>query len=155
MCVFEGSEKLLQRVVVKCNHNIDALNEPKLALFHSKFEPEFSATLYLHHLAHSPKVEIPQSLALHAIYLIDKILIKNPQLELCSCNIHRLVLAATVISNKVLYDDIFDNRWWAKRGGVSLDHLNDLEVNFLEMINYSVNSTLEVLNDIQSKLDNL
>ena len=52
--------------------------------------------------------------------------------------LHRLILAALVVSTKYNEDIIYKNSHYAKVGGVSLEELNLLEHYFLENIDYNI-----------------
>jgi hypothetical protein len=46
-------------------------------------------------------------------------------------NIHKLLLISLLLSSKFLEDIIFNNKYWARCGGVSLKTINRLEKIFL------------------------
>ena len=51
---------------------------------------------------------------------------------------HRVLLATTLISAKLLDDECYNNTYWAQVGGVSLPHLNQLEVEVMSLLNFSL-----------------
>ena len=51
---------------------------------------------------------------------------------------HRVLLATTLVSAKLLDDECYNNTYWASVGGVSLAHLNHLEVEVMSLLNFSL-----------------
>ncbi|GAM20803.1 hypothetical protein SAMD00019534_039780, partial [Acytostelium subglobosum LB1] len=73
---------------------------------------------------------------------IDRFLSKC-NLIINSMNIHRIVITSLLISTKYLDDIFYNNEFYSQVGGISLIEMNKLEVNFLSMMNYTVNCPLE------------
>lgn len=71
-----------------------------------------------------------------ALIYVDRILECNADFMVTQLNAHRLLLAATVIAAKFQDDDIYNNRYYAKVGGVSHEELHTLEAKFLNMIGW-------------------
>ena len=111
---------------------------PPGLIFHSRFEPAIALHEYLLSLATSKDIQTPHVTVLYAIELIRRIQQKDADFHLCQRNAHRMVLVAMLIATKVLHDDTYDNAHWARIGGVSLGHLNELEIEFLTRIEYSL-----------------
>ena len=57
---------------------------------------------------------------------------------MCLRNVHRVLLATTLISAKLLDDECYNNTYWASVGGVALTHLNQLEVELMSLLNFSL-----------------
>ena len=70
------------------------------------------------------------SVPIAAACLLDR-MIARTGLTLTSYNIHRVVLAALVVSHKLILDVPFTNAHFARVGGVSLQEVNRLEATFL------------------------
>jgi len=70
----------------------------------------------------------------------------------CAGNGHRLLLLGLMVATKMLEDDCPTNRWWALFGGVSLSEINELEVYFLEGLNFSVAVNADEIREARSKL---
>lgn len=73
----------------------------------------------------------------YALILIDRIQEYNPQFVLHQKNMHRLLLAANVVSAKYLDDFFYKNSFYANVGGVSLKIINELEAEFMALINFN------------------
>lgn len=67
-------------------------------------------------------------------------------------NIHRLIIASTVISVKFNEDDYFSNEHYAKIGGISLQELNNLEEEFINNLNWVTWIDLELFEKYSSYL---
>ena len=81
------------------------------------------------------------------VVLIDRLLLNHASrgLHLCVSNAHRLLLVAALLASKVLDDESYNNSYWARVGGVSLPHLNDLEVLACELLEFRVSVSAEEL----------
>jgi hypothetical protein len=66
---------------------------------------------------------------------IDRLL-QSQSLNVCSNNIHKLLITSIMIAAKFFDDSIFDNAHFAQVGGISLKEINALEIEFLKLINY-------------------
>ena len=58
--------------------------------------------------------------------------------HLCTRNVHRVLLATTLVSAKLLDDECYNNTYWASVGGVSLHHLNQLEVEAMSLLSFNL-----------------
>jgi hypothetical protein len=68
------------------------------------------------------------SIFIYALILLDRLQVYHPELILNRKNIHRLLLAANVISAKYQDDFFYRNSYYANVGGVSVALLNSLEI---------------------------
>ena len=109
------------------------VNETRRTLFFSKTIPGISIESYLDRIIKYTKMET-STLILILIY-IDRICEYN-SLVLNKYNVHRLLLAAMIVSIKVNEDDFYSNLYYSKVGGVSLEELNSLENEFLKLIRF-------------------
>ncbi|ODQ77941.1 hypothetical protein BABINDRAFT_18353, partial [Babjeviella inositovora NRRL Y-12698] len=97
--------------------------------FHSRSPPNISIHSYLLRL--SKYSSIPNSILLATIYYIDLLSSKFPAFSLNSLTVHRFLLTATTVGCKGLLDSFATNTHYAKVGGVQVDELNLLEMEFL------------------------
>ena len=82
--------------------------------------------------------ECSDSCYVFAFIYIDRLLQNNPSIFLCRKNVHRLILAAVLISIKFL-DDLYGlNKFYAMVGGINLAELNFLECKMLELLNFEL-----------------
>ncbi|KAI8147867.1 cyclin-domain-containing protein [Fennellomyces sp. T-0311] len=66
-------------------------------------------------------------------------------LRIDSYNIHRLVISGVMVASKLFSDVFFTNTRYAKVGGLPVNELNLLEVEFLALNNYSLFVTVDEL----------
>lgn len=150
--------KLLGRVVGECS---DAQTRPELVfapIFHSVEVPGISGGDYLvHHLLRlglARKEHLIEAVVIHAFLLIDRLLhVQSANgFHLCTRNVHRVLLATTLVSAKLLDDECYNNLYWATVGGVALPHLNSLEVELTQLLDFHLLVTNEGLQTARSRL---
>ncbi|CDJ38072.1 Cyclin like protein 3b (Fragment) [Eimeria tenella] len=72
-----------------------------------------------------------------ALIYLDRVIRAN-HIRINALNIHRLVLAASVVGVKFVEDVRYSNRYYARVGGVSLTELNRLELAFLKLVKFDL-----------------
>lgn len=111
-------------------------SNPMLTRYHSRSPPNISPISYLSRLIKFNNFS--NATLLMTIYYIDLLSYNyQPYFTLNSWTIHRFLLVATMISQKSLEDFFYTNDHYAKVGGVALNELNCLELDFLTRINWS------------------
>lgn len=108
-----------------------------LTRFHSRTPPAISIQTYLARLTKFNN--FTQATLLTTIYYID-LLSHNyqPYFTLNSWTVHRFLLVATMLAQKLLEDFFYTNDHYAKVGGVALTELNCLELDFLTRVNWKL-----------------
>jgi len=82
---------------------------------------------------------------------INRILRLYPSLRICKLNVHRLVLTSLVLAMKFFDDVHYQNAYYAKVGGIQTKEMNNLEFEFLQLLNWKLHvSPLEF--DINRKV---
>ena len=71
---------------------------------------------------------------------------------MCTRNVHRVLLATTLISAKLLDDECYNNKYWASVGGVSLAHLNQLEIEAMSLLNFELLVTASMIDAARDRL---
>ncbi|MES1920012.1 hypothetical protein MHBO_001742 [Bonamia ostreae] len=74
---------------------------------------------------------------IYAFIYIDRIINSNLFI-VNSYNIHRLVITSLMIASKFIDDRGYNNELHSKMGGVSLEEINSLEVEFLFLLNFNL-----------------
>jgi len=77
------------------------------------------------------------------IYLDNITSIKNFKIKIDENNIYKLFLTAINLAIKFNEDDFNDNIYVAKIGGIKLEELNELELNFLALLNWEISINIE------------
>lgn len=109
--------------------------DDRLTRYHSRAPPNISPLSYLSRLTKFNHFSCPTLLT--TIYYIDLLSYNyQPYFTLNSWTVHRFLLVATMTSQKSLEDFFYTNEHYAKVGGVSLNELNCLEIDFLTRINW-------------------
>lgn len=102
--------------------------------FHSKTPPSIQIFTYLNRLRKFNCLN--PTILLTTIYYIDVLSYNYTCFSLNSWTVHRFLLVATMIAQKAMEDFFYTNDHYAKVGGVSLQELNCLELDFLQRINW-------------------
>jgi len=58
------------------------------------------------------------------------------QLEFTYLNIHRLILGSLIAAIKYCNDDLYPNTYYARIGGINLEELNLIEINFCALLGF-------------------
>lgn len=73
----------------------------------------------------------------YSLVLLDRAQEYQVGLVLHRRNVHRLMLAASVIAAKYIDDFFYKNSYYANVGGVHVSVLNTLESEFLRLVNFN------------------
>ncbi|KAI8062237.1 cyclin-domain-containing protein [Gongronella butleri] len=109
--------------------------------FHSSWQPESEVQTYL--LRIQKYCPFSNEALLSLIIYFDRLALNGAQLRINSWNVHRLLIAGLMIATKFHTDIHLPNSRFAKIGGIPVRELNVLEVEFLKLIDFRVNVTLE------------
>lgn len=74
---------------------------------------------------------------------VDRLQTLCPELLLSDMNCHRIIITALVAAIKYLDDEVFSNTHYARVGGVTPQEMNDLEINFLNAVNWDLHVSPE------------
>lgn len=111
-------------------------NEQESKHINTKFDCNSNVTIsfksYLKRLLKYTHIE--SNTLIHALCLIDQLSLKKVYLS--NNNIHKIFLAAVVISIKLLEDVVYVEKHYAYAGGISLLELAIIENEFLTFINF-------------------
>ena len=156
--VEEAACRLLEKVVSDCADTRARPDQVFAPIFHSVSVPGITGGDYLvQHLLRlglARKEHLSEAVVLHAFLLIDRLLhaVSEKGFHLCTRNVHRVLLATTLISAKLLDDECYNNTYWASVGGVSLPHLNQLELEVVSLLDYNLLVTASALEAARSRL---
>ncbi len=113
----------------------DTIRQDIFIKFQSSYEPDITICSYLERIRKYSKCS-DACFILMLIY-IDR-LIEKKGLVLTRLNIHRLLITAMMIAAKYHDDLFYNNAYFAKLGGLSLQELNGLELEVLTSLDYSM-----------------
>lgn len=71
-----------------------------------------------------------------ALILLDRAQEQNENFYVTARNVHRLIISSVTISAKYLEDFYYKNSYYANVGGITAKVLNELEHEFLELIQF-------------------
>ena len=114
---------------------------------------------------------VPLSLALHPAQRVDDARLRRgePRIELGTRPLLRLgdqqrdaplhveggappLLATVLVSAKLLDDECYNNHYWASVGGVTLQHLNQLELEVMCLLDFEVLVTATMIDAARARL---
>ncbi|OAQ26206.1 cyclin-related 2, partial [Linnemannia elongata AG-77] len=130
----------------------DRLACPKITLFHSRAIPNISIEAYLSRiLQYAP---FQNEVLLIILLYFDRIGggCKPTQLIINSFNIHRLLITSILVACKFSSDVFYPNVRYARVGGLPLSELNQLELEFLFLSQFELNTTESELQAYGNKL---
>ena len=53
-----------------------------------------------------------------------------------SYNVYKILFSSLIMAIKYNEDEFYDNKFYAKVGGLSLNEMNNLEINYLSLIDF-------------------
>merc|ERR1712137_65722 len=91
---------------------------------------------------------------LYALILIDRAIVAG-HLALTSFNVHRVLLVSVLVAVKFNDDFFYSNAYFGKIGGVALQEMNWLEVEFLGLIKFDLYVSEEEFEAYQKELSQM
>lgn len=138
----EKTTQKLIKIISDLLSDISSENKPNkeeniilLKSFIMKTIPDISINDFLERLSKYSKAS-DEIFILTLIY-IDRVC-HYYSIKLNYNNIHKLILASFIISNKFLEDSVYSMQIYAKIGGVSVKEINHLEYEFLKLIKFNL-----------------
>ena len=125
----------LKQIIIankKKAHKMKPMHQGSL-IFTSKSIPAISLLDYLQRIKKYAKAE--ESTFVVSLIYIDRVC-KNKKVSLNEFNVHKLILASTVVAIKYNEDKFYSNKYYAKIGGVTLEEMNTLESGFINCIDF-------------------
>lgn len=121
--------------IIQHNDNIsNNQNNQQITRFHSRQAPSIQVPAYLSRIVQYASVE--KACLLMILVYIDRIAKTRPEFILNSLTVHRFMIAAVTVTSKTLCDSYCTNTHYARVGGITVQELNTLELEFLFLINW-------------------
>ena len=127
---------ILEQLFPLRDSDVLPLDPALITMFHTERVPSITISSYLGRLAQY--TECSSEVLIQSIIHINRILHHRPSFHINSLNIHRLLLTSLLCSAKFFDDQYYNNAYYAKVGGISVRELNDLEIEFLALINFDL-----------------
>lgn len=122
----------------------------KTHCFFAKVPPQVPISYYINRLVVYSNCSSSAFIVM-LIYL-DRVQRSCPSLALNEMNCHRLILSALVLAIKYLEDDVYLNSHYAFIGGISTSEMNDLELQFLELLGWNLNICRDLFDHFRNSL---
>jgi hypothetical protein len=126
------------------------LHQGRLTRFHSRSPPRISVHDYLQRLTTHATLSPP--ILLSMVYYIDRLCALYPAFTVSSLTIHRFLIASATVASKGLSDSFWTNKTYARVGGISMNELALLELEFLFRVEWRIVPQPEVLEDYYQSL---
>eukprot|EP00253_Pinus_taeda_P000952 PITA_00952 len=125
---------------------------PKYRVFDSVHEvPDMSIERYLERIL--KYVNCSSSVLVVAYAYIDRLIQFHPQFRITSVNVHRLLITAVMVASKFLEDLNYRNSYYARVGGVSSEEINRMEMEFLFLMGFKLQVSVDVFESYCSHLE--
>ena len=133
----QKNESLIEKISDTIEYIIEENTKSKkdINVFCTRKNPNISLKDYLTRIQKYTNLE-DSTLIISLIY-IDRVL-NTTDIELNNYDIHKLVFTAIIIAIKYHEDEIYNNSFYAKVGGISGKELNKLEYYFLSFIDFNL-----------------
>ncbi|CAG8509298.1 6679_t:CDS:1 [Ambispora leptoticha] len=126
------------------------LTPSNLTRFHSRASPNISVEEYLRRIIRYTSVE--RACLLIILIYIDRVCERHRTFTISSLTVHRFIIAAITVSSKALCDSYCTNSHYARVGGITMQELNNLELEFLSLIDWHVICPGEILQNYYANL---
>ncbi|KAK0674468.1 cyclin-domain-containing protein [Cercophora samala] len=124
-------------------NDVLALKSGNLTRFHSRTAPGISVLDYLHRLARHATLSPP--LLLSMVYYIDRLCACYPEFTINTLTVHRFLITAATVAAKGLSDAFWNNSTYAKVGGIKVNELKLLELEFLYRVDWKIVPNPDIL----------
>ena len=121
--------------ICKENDILNLDNDKRIIPFLSKKNQSLSIKKYLLRLVKYTQVESSTLIAM--LIYIDRLCEIN-DFTINSLNIYKIIFSSLVLAIKYNEEVIFDNKFFARVGGISLSEMNFLETVYLNLINFKL-----------------
>ena len=138
--------EIIASVLAKILIETDKISDHLVTSFSAKSVPGISIKDYLFRIAKCSKCS-SESVILALIY-IDRLTERHNKFMIKSINIHRymgsffsnfrLLITGIMLAAKFFDDQFYNNEYFAKVGGISNIEMNLLEIEFLNLINFTL-----------------
>jgi len=133
--------RMLSIIVSTSSANGNAPKRPYFTRFHGVTAPKISVSDYIQRL--STYFLCSDECFVLALEYLNRFTRMRPHVALSTMSIHRLVLTTLVLAVKFFDDAYYTNAYYARVGGVQLQEMNALELDFLNRIGWALHVTPE------------
>lgn len=143
-----------QALVQQANNPSAYERHASLTLFHARSVPIIDLAAYAARIAkYCPcNSEVFLALIVYLQLVLDRCARRGQAFTVDPYSIHRLLVTGITVASKWFSDVFFTNSRYAKVGGLSVNELNELELQFLTLVDFDLNIHPEVLQAVGSDL---
>lgn len=156
MSVYQLVALTLEKIICENSHQQSSkissliLSDP-FVKFQSSYEPDVSVEYYIQRIFKHSKCS--DSCLIIMLVYIDR-LIEKQGLVLTKLNAHRVIITSLMVAAKYHDDLFYNNAYFAKLGGIPLSELNMLEVDFLQLQDFSMFVDANLYDQYATQLQN-
>jgi len=125
-------------------------NPEAMTRFHALKPPSITVQNYLNRVV--KYVACSTECFIMALIYIDRIIQRNTYFIITSLNVHRLLITSVMLAMKFFEDSYYTNAYYAKVGGVTCPEMNALELDFLFLVDFSLNVSPDLFNRYHAEL---
>ncbi|KAG2452957.1 hypothetical protein HYH02_002294 [Chlamydomonas schloesseri] len=115
----------------------------KLTVFHGLRPPPIGLQAYVERVAKFTKCS-PVCFIMALVYM-DLLAQRDPDMLPTPLNVHRLLLSGVLVAAKLTDDHYYNNAFYGRVGGVSVQEINRLELELLRLLDYRLHVPWEEL----------
>eukprot|EP00253_Pinus_taeda_P006638 PITA_06638 len=145
---------LVERILAR-NERLTATYTPtspaKYRVFDGLQVPDMCIERYLERIL--KYVNCSSSVLVVAYAYIDRLIQFHPQFRITSVNVHRLLITTVMVASKFLEDLNYRNSYYARVGGVSSEEINRMEMDFLFLMGFKLQVSVNVFESYCSHLE--
>ena len=120
------------------------INNKNISLFLTDSIQTITINDYLQRLVKYTQVESSTLIAM--LIYIDRLCELN-NFIVNSYNVYKILFSSLIMAIKYNEDEFYDNKFYAKVGGLSLKEMNNLEINYLSLIDFKLYISEEVFDN--------
>lgn len=120
------------------------INNKNISLFLTDSIQTITINDYLQRLVKYTQVESSTLIAM--LIYIDRLCELN-NFIINSYNVYKILFSSLIIAIKYNEDEYYDNKFYAKVGGLTLKEMNNLEINYLSLIDFKLYISEEVFDN--------
>lgn len=148
-------KKIIEKLSITFEYIINDNNKKKDKdnYFYNNTVPNITINKYLIRIN---KYIIP-SYTLYIIlpYILDKIMLKEEyNIKINKNNIHYILITSFLLISKYYEDNVYNNKYYADIGGLTLEKLNKYEILLLEILDYDLGIEEEIYNQYKFNILN-
>eukprot|EP00928_Gymnodinium_smaydae_P039236 TRINITY_DN26842_c0_g1_i1.p1 TRINITY_DN26842_c0_g1~~TRINITY_DN26842_c0_g1_i1.p1 ORF type:complete len:218 (+),score=43.56 TRINITY_DN26842_c0_g1_i1:141-794(+) len=138
-----AGKEIVQALAIVLTHLARVVEPPveRVTSFHSTRAPPLSVTDYLFRIA--KYFQCSNECFVLCLVYIDRIVKLQPDFWICDLNIHRILATASMLAVKFFDDIYYSNAYYSKVAGIRLREANNLEAQFLALVDWRLHVTPE------------